>query len=98
MQAESARDGEARGPGQLPTLTRLAAHHQPATGAHPGKVALLWCRRQLPGPSGSVTFVRTQLCVLSPGSHVDAEYLSGDHQNVPPSSLSIFKCGILGCE
>lgn len=46
MQAESARDGAAPGPGQLPTLTRLVTHHQPATGAHPGTLSfrLFWLK------------------------------------------------------
>lgn len=76
MQAESARDGEARGPGQLPTLTRLATHHQPATGAHRGRVI------SLPPPPPSVTLAWVTVCVtfyvgsVCVHSHVHVEYLT----------------------
>lgn len=75
MQAESARDGEARGPGQLPTLTRLATHHQPATGAYRGRVISL-------PPPPSVTLAWVTVCVtfyvgsVCVHSHVHVEYLT----------------------
>lgn len=44
MQAQSARDRQARGPGELPTLARLAAHHQPADRTHQGRPTLSDCQ------------------------------------------------------
>lgn len=76
MQAESARDGEARGPGQLPTLTRLATHHQPATGAHRGRVISL-----PPPPPLRHSGLGNCVCHVYVGSvcvhsHVHVEYLT----------------------
>lgn len=74
MQAESARDGEARGPGQLPTLTRLATHHQPATGAHRGRVISPPPPLRHSGLGNCVCHVYVgSVCVHS---HVHVEYLT----------------------
>lgn len=87
MQAKSAGDGEARGSGTLPALKRLASHHQPAAGAHPGGSCRFLLISVSPHPlclrdCAPVTLMWILFVYSVPRSHVHEEYLTHDHQNL----------------